>query len=78
VREIDSSDEYPAAATVALSLGTPIATRVNSTRRYSIIVRMADGSSRVLTDASPASWRPGERVIVIAGTKPSNRRTNER
>jgi hypothetical protein len=38
-----------------------------------IIVRMADGSRRVIDDADPASWRPGERVIVIGGVQPSNR-----
>ncbi|MBU0753074.1 MAG: hypothetical protein KJ787_02155 [Gammaproteobacteria bacterium] len=30
-----------------------------------VTVRMADGSSRSFHDASPAKWRPGERVIVI-------------
>lgn len=30
-----------------------------------VAVRMADGSSRSFHDASPARWRPGERVIVI-------------
>lgn len=30
-----------------------------------VAVRMADGSSRSFHDASPAKWRPGERVIVI-------------
>jgi hypothetical protein len=27
----------------------------------------------VINYASPASWRPGERVIVIDGANPSNR-----
>jgi len=34
---------------------------------YEITVRLADGSSRVINDANPASWRPGERLIVIGG-----------
>ncbi|MBA3034580.1 MAG: hypothetical protein KKF85_02155 [Gammaproteobacteria bacterium] len=30
-----------------------------------IFIRMADGSSRSIRDASTANWRAGERVIVI-------------
>jgi hypothetical protein len=48
-------------------------TRVNSTERHEIIVRMADGSTRVIDDAYPARWRPGQRLIVIAGAEPSDR-----
>lgn len=47
--------------------------RLKSARRYQMTVRLADGSSRVINHASPASWRPGERVIVIDGTHSSNR-----
>ena len=36
-----------------------------------IIVRMADGSSRVIEDANPARWRTGERLMIIAGANPS-------
>jgi hypothetical protein len=32
-----------------------------------ITVRLDDGSSRVIVDANPAAWRPGERVMVIDG-----------
>ena len=38
-----------------------------------ISVRMADGSSQVIDDASPASWRTGERVMIIGGVKPPSR-----
>jgi hypothetical protein len=48
-------------------------TRVKPTKSYEIIVRLADGSSRVINDANPARWRPGERVIVIDGASASNR-----
>jgi hypothetical protein len=48
-------------------------TRVKSTKSYEIIVRMADGSSRVFNDANPARGRTGERLIVIGGVRPSNR-----
>src|SRR5512134_1661509 len=46
---------------------------VKSASSHEIIVRLADGSSRVINHASAASWRPGERVIVIDGANPSNR-----
>jgi hypothetical protein len=38
-----------------------------STKRYEVSVRMRDGTSRVFVDANPASWRPGERVILVEG-----------
>ena len=60
-------------ATGGVVAGNPGETRVESTRSYEITVRLADGSSRVIIDAKPASWRPGERVIVIDGADPSNR-----
>ena len=34
---------------------------------YEITVRLGDGSIHVLSDASPANWRPGERIILIGG-----------
>jgi hypothetical protein len=34
---------------------------------YEITIRLHGRSMRVITDAKPASWRHGERVIVIAG-----------
>ena len=49
------------------------ARRLNLMTRYEIIVRMADGSHSAINQASPASWRLGERVIVIAGTIPPRR-----
>jgi len=47
--------------------------RGKSVRRYEISLRMADGSSRVIDDAFPARWRPGERLVVIAGSDPLRR-----
>jgi hypothetical protein len=41
--------------------------RLTSAGRYETTIRLADRSSRVINHASPASWRPGERVIVIDG-----------
>ena len=43
---------------------------VDPVKRYEIIVRMADGSSRVINSVGAANWRVGGRVIVIAGTFP--------
>jgi len=60
-------------ATGGVVAGNPGETRVESTRSYEITVRLADGSSRVINDAKPARWRPGERVIVIEGANPSNK-----
>ena len=35
--------------------------------RYAITIRLQDGSTRVITDARSARWRPGERVSLIGG-----------
>jgi outer membrane lipoprotein SlyB len=72
MREIQRHDEDsgPGAAG-GVTAGNRDATRVKSTKSYEIIVRMADGSRRVIHDAKPASWRTGEQVIVIGGANPS-------
>lgn len=74
MREIQRHDEDsgPGAAG-GVTAGNRDATRVKSTKSYEIVVRMADGSRRVIHDAKPASWRTGEGLIVIGGVKPSNR-----
>lgn len=36
---------------------------------YEYTVRMGDGTSSVFREALPVSWRLGERLIVIEGTK---------
>ena len=74
MREIAKHDENPGpAAAGEVTAGNRDETRVNSIRSHEIMVRMADGSRRVIEQANPASWRPGERVIVIGGVTPSNR-----
>ena len=74
MREIErhdqDSDPGAAGGATASNRGE---TRVNWTRSYEITVRLADGSSRVINDAKPVRWRPGERVIVIDGANPSNK-----
>ncbi len=39
-------------------------------RSYEFVVRMADGSIRVIEDADPGKWRTSERLIVIDGIDP--------
>lgn len=74
IREIERRDEDSGSgATGGVTAGSGDETRMKSTKRYEIIVRMADGSSRVIAEANPARWRRGERLIVIDGAGPSNR-----
>lgn len=74
MREIARHDENSGlAAAGEVTAGDRDGTRVNSIRSHEITVRMADGSRRMIEQANPASWRPGERVIVIGGVTPSNR-----
>ncbi len=72
MREIEIRvDDSGAEATGAAAAGTGDELPVKSTRSYEINVRMADGSSRLITAVNPAKWRVSERLIVIAGTGPS-------
>jgi len=36
---------------------------------YVITIRMGDGTWRTITDANAATWRPGERVILISAAR---------
>jgi hypothetical protein len=38
---------------------------------YEITLRLRDGSTHVLTEATPGNWRRGQRVVFIAGERPS-------
>jgi hypothetical protein len=49
VREIDSRGDHA----------------VESTRSYELTIRFQDGSTRVFNEATPRTWRPGARVMVI-------------
>jgi hypothetical protein len=62
------------AAAGEMTMRRKMETPVQLSGNYKITLRMADGSSRVITHASPASWRPGERVILIDGANPANGR----
>jgi len=68
VREIDTQGEFSGLGAVDAADEYE---RLKSTRSYEINVSLADGSSRLITVADPANWRAGERLIVIAGTDPS-------
>jgi hypothetical protein len=68
-REIDVRDEVAGRD----ASGDQDGIRAKSTRRYEITIRLADRSRRVVNLASSASWRPGERVVVIDGANASNR-----
>jgi hypothetical protein len=66
MREIDASGPNASLGAV----GQKVASNENgmrgtSARSYQFTVRLEGGSRRVIIDANPASWRPGQRVIVI-------------
>lgn len=68
MREITGNDGgFHRTAASVITVGNQVQAPVKVPRRYEITIRMADGSSRVIGHDNPASWRPGERVIVIAG-----------
>ena len=71
MREIARHDENPSlAAAGQATIGNRDETQVTSIRSHEIMIRMADGSRRMIEQANAASWRHGERVIVIGGVKP--------
>jgi hypothetical protein len=71
IRENDAHGEFNGLGAVDTATGEYL--RVKSARSYAIAVRLFDGSSRMLTDARSARWRPGEYVIVIDGADRSSR-----
>jgi hypothetical protein len=50
------------------------ASNAASGKNYEMTVRFRDGSTTVLNEATPRNWRPGMRVIVVAGPNGSNNR----
>ena len=46
---------------------TGIDFRGESTRTYEVTIRMNDGSRHVFMDSKPATWHPGQRVILVEG-----------
>lgn len=71
MREIKArKDSADFVATVA---GNPDEMRVKPARHYEFTIRMADSSVRLVNEENSASWRLGERVMVIDGISPSSR-----
>ncbi|MEK7438180.1 MAG: glycine zipper 2TM domain-containing protein [Pseudomonadota bacterium] len=52
--------------------GNEVEKRVNATKSYAVTVRMNDGSSRVISEASAPSWRNGDKVKIVNGAIQSN------
>jgi hypothetical protein len=70
--ESDERELARAAATGGKSPSSRHESRATSHKSYKMTIRMADGSNRTIYHASPTTWRPGERVILIDGAKRSN------
>jgi pyruvate/2-oxoglutarate dehydrogenase complex dihydrolipoamide acyltransferase (E2) component len=67
-REVDASaDDNGVDASDRVAPGNRGEIGRKPVRNHEIIVRLRDGSVRVITDPKPANWRRGERVTIIAG-----------
>ena len=47
--------------------GNEVEKRVKATKSYDVTVRMSDGSSRVISEATQPSWRNGDKVKIVNG-----------
>lgn len=45
--------------------GNEVEKRVKATKSYDITVRLDDGSTRVISEDNPPSWRSGDRVKIV-------------
>jgi outer membrane lipoprotein SlyB len=52
--------------------GNEVEKRVNTTKSYAVTVRMHDGSSRVISEASLPGWHVGDKVRLVNGAIRSN------
>ncbi len=52
--------------------GNEVEKRVKATKSYEITVRLDDGSSRVIREASMPTWRTGDKVKLVNGAIRSN------
>jgi hypothetical protein len=67
-QKIEAQDEaFGFASQRRTAAGNPGEVNAKPGGSYAITIRLQDGSKRVITDAHPARWRPGERVTLIAG-----------
>lgn len=48
-------------------VGNEVEKRVKTTKSYDITVRLDDGSTRVVNEANPTTWRTGDRVRIVDG-----------
>lgn len=70
MRKIEAPDELLAVhAPGRIASGNRGETNGTPGGKYAITIRLQDGSMRVITDAHPARWRPGERVNLIGGVE---------
>ncbi len=73
MREIAGSHaDFQRAGTGGMTAEHLIEAPLKASRRYEITLRMADGSIRVISHDRPASWRAGERAILIEGANGPN------
>ncbi len=52
--------------------GNQIEKNMKSTKSYAITVRLEDGTTRVLHEASLPTWRPGDKVRIVDGRLQAN------
>jgi outer membrane lipoprotein SlyB len=52
--------------------GNEVEKRVKATKSYAVTVRMNDGSSRVISQASAPAWHAGDHVKIVNGALQSN------
>ena len=52
--------------------GNEIEKRAKSTKSYEVTVRLDDGSTRVVSEANPPSWRTGDHVKLVEGSIRAN------
>ena len=52
--------------------GNEVEKRVKTTRSYEVTVRLNDGSSRIISEASAPNWRTGDKVKIVNGAIQSN------
>lgn len=48
--------------------GNEVEKRVKATKSYDISVRLDDGSTHVINETNPPSWRAGDRVRIVDGS----------
>lgn len=74
IREVDVSGEGPTLDTPDRAVGAKVMEKsVKSDKRYEFLIRLNNGSSRLITDANRSAWRLGERISIIDGMNPKDK-----